>query len=51
VAARLRRSGQSDVAVIDPATTHYYQYGHWWAGAALRWRKAPGCSPRSCQPG
>jgi sulfide:quinone oxidoreductase len=25
VAARLRRSGRSDVAVIDPATTHYYQ--------------------------
>jgi sulfide:quinone oxidoreductase len=25
VAARLRRSGQSDIAVIDPATTHYYQ--------------------------
>ncbi|HET9116921.1 MAG TPA: FAD/NAD(P)-binding oxidoreductase [Pseudonocardiaceae bacterium] len=25
VAARLCRSGQSDIAVIDPATTHYYQ--------------------------
>jgi len=25
VAARLRRAGQQDVAVIDPATTHYYQ--------------------------
>lgn len=25
VAARLRRAGQDDVAVIDPATTHYYQ--------------------------
>ncbi len=25
VAARLRRAGQADVAVIDPATTHYYQ--------------------------
>ena len=25
VAARLRRAGQYDVAVNDPATTHYYQ--------------------------
>jgi sulfide:quinone oxidoreductase len=25
VAARLRRQGQADVAVIDPASTHYYQ--------------------------
>lgn len=25
VTARLRRAGQADVAVIDPATTHYYQ--------------------------
>ena len=25
VAARLRRAGESDVAVIDPAVTHYYQ--------------------------
>ena len=25
VAARLRRAGQEDIAVIDPATTHYYQ--------------------------
>ncbi|MBW0091617.1 NAD(P)/FAD-dependent oxidoreductase [Pseudonocardia sp. KRD-184] len=25
VAARLRRQGQTDVAVIDPASTHYYQ--------------------------
>lgn len=25
VAARLRRAGESDVAVIDPAMTHYYQ--------------------------
>jgi sulfide:quinone oxidoreductase len=25
VAARLRRKGQEDVAVIDPAATHYYQ--------------------------
>ena len=25
VAARLRAAGQQDVAVIDPATTHYYQ--------------------------
>ncbi len=25
VAARLRNGGQQDVAVIDPATTHYYQ--------------------------
>jgi sulfide:quinone oxidoreductase len=25
VAARLRRSGQTDVAVVDPAVTHYYQ--------------------------
>ena len=25
VAARLRRAGVADVAVIDPATTHYYQ--------------------------
>jgi sulfide:quinone oxidoreductase len=25
VAARLRMAGQQDVAVIDPATTHYYQ--------------------------
>lgn len=25
VAARLRRAGQDDVAVIDPTTTHYYQ--------------------------
>lgn len=25
VASRLRRSGESDVAVIDPAVTHYYQ--------------------------
>lgn len=25
VAARLRRAGEPDVAVIDPATTHYYQ--------------------------
>jgi sulfide:quinone oxidoreductase len=25
VAARLRRGGAADVAVIDPATTHYYQ--------------------------
>jgi sulfide:quinone oxidoreductase len=25
VAARLRRKGQDDVAVIDPAATHYYQ--------------------------
>ncbi|HET9116678.1 MAG TPA: FAD/NAD(P)-binding oxidoreductase [Pseudonocardiaceae bacterium] len=25
VAARLRRSGQADIAVIDPAVTHYYQ--------------------------
>jgi sulfide:quinone oxidoreductase len=25
VAARLRRAGQADVAVIDPAATHYYQ--------------------------
>ncbi|MGB9282259.1 MAG: FAD/NAD(P)-binding oxidoreductase [Pseudonocardiaceae bacterium] len=25
VAARLRRRGESDVAVIDPAVTHYYQ--------------------------
>lgn len=25
VAARLRRAGQRDIAVIDPATTHYYQ--------------------------
>ena len=25
VAARLRKAGEADVAVIDPATTHYYQ--------------------------
>lgn len=25
VAARLRRSGETDVAVVDPAMTHYYQ--------------------------
>lgn len=25
VAARLRRSGEIDLAVIDPALTHYYQ--------------------------
>lgn len=25
VAARLKRQGQTDVAVIDPASTHYYQ--------------------------
>jgi sulfide:quinone oxidoreductase len=25
VAARLRRQGQADVAVVDPASTHYYQ--------------------------
>lgn len=25
VAARLRRAGQADVAVVDPANTHYYQ--------------------------
>lgn len=24
VAARLRRAGETDVAVVDPATTHYY---------------------------
>ena len=25
VAARLRRAGETDVAVVDPATTYYYQ--------------------------
>lgn len=25
VAARMRRAGQDDVGIIEPATTHYYQ--------------------------
>lgn len=37
VAARLRRAGQTDVAVVDPAHTHYYQPLWTLAGA--------GCAP------
>ena len=47
VAARLRKAAESDVALTDPATTHYYQPMWTLVGGGCAPRPKPrGPSPR-----
>jgi sulfide:quinone oxidoreductase len=52
LAARLRRSGLPDVAVLEPSDSHYYQPLWTLVGGGGR-RSAPRCgrSPVSCRRG
>ncbi len=51
VAARLRRAGQSDVALIEPASTHYYQPAWSLVGGGAYAREATAHSMKSVIPG